>query len=81
VKTNYDRELSVSGHRVKPASILHNSSLIMGKQIINVLPEGFVNAITRQDLANASTVLQFLTQKSALSALITTTQMQNCLFS
>lgn len=40
VKTLYDRELSVSEHRVKPASILHNSSLIMGRQIINVLPEG-----------------------------------------
>jgi nucleoporin POM152 len=38
----YDRELSVSENRVKPASILHNSSLIMGKQIINILPEGFV---------------------------------------
>jgi nucleoporin POM152 len=36
----YDRELSVSENRVKPASILHNSSLIMGKQIINILPEG-----------------------------------------
>lgn len=38
----YDRELSISENRVKPASILHNSSLIMGKQIINILPEGFV---------------------------------------
>ncbi|KFY03429.1 hypothetical protein O988_01482 [Pseudogymnoascus sp. VKM F-3808] len=38
----YDRELSVSENRVKPASILHNSSLIMGKQIINILPEGSV---------------------------------------
>ncbi len=42
VKTLYDRELSVSENRVKPANILHNSSLIMGKQIINVLPEGSV---------------------------------------
>lgn len=40
VKTLYDRELSISENRVKPASILHNSSLIMGRQIINVLPEG-----------------------------------------
>ncbi|RDW67906.1 hypothetical protein BP6252_09302 [Coleophoma cylindrospora] len=39
-KTLYDREISISENRVKPASILHNSSLIMGKQIINILPEG-----------------------------------------
>ncbi|KAI9743280.1 MAG: hypothetical protein M1818_003126 [Claussenomyces sp. TS43310] len=43
VKTLYDREISVSEHRVKPARILQNSSLIMGKQIINVLPEGFAS--------------------------------------
>lgn len=40
VRTMYDRELSISENRVKPANILHNSSIIMGKQIINVLPEG-----------------------------------------
>ncbi|KAL3426183.1 hypothetical protein PVAG01_02974 [Phlyctema vagabunda] len=39
-KTLYDREISISEKRVKPANILHNSSLIMGKQIINILPEG-----------------------------------------
>ena len=39
-KTMYDRELAVSERRVKPASILHNSSLILGKQIIHILPEG-----------------------------------------
>lgn len=38
----YDRELSISEHRVKASDILHNSSLIMGRQIINVLPEGTV---------------------------------------
>ncbi|KAL8944819.1 MAG: hypothetical protein Q9216_000241 [Gyalolechia sp. 2 TL-2023] len=36
----YDRELTVSENRVKPASVLHNSSLILGKQIIHILPEG-----------------------------------------
>ncbi|OJD13891.1 hypothetical protein AJ78_05712 [Emergomyces pasteurianus Ep9510] len=40
VKLAYDRELSISERRVKPADILHNSSLILGKQIIHILPEG-----------------------------------------
>ncbi|EXJ73276.1 uncharacterized protein A1O5_03036 [Cladophialophora psammophila CBS 110553] len=40
VKMAYDRELSISEHRVKPADILHNSSIILGKQIIHILPEG-----------------------------------------
>lgn len=39
-KVLYDRELSVSEHNVKVSSILNNHSLIMGKQIINILPEG-----------------------------------------
>ena len=39
-KLFYDRELSISEHRVKPADILHNSSIIVGKQIIHILPEG-----------------------------------------
>ncbi|THY48414.1 hypothetical protein D6C97_07649 [Aureobasidium pullulans] len=39
-KIFYDRELGVSGHHVKQSSILHNSSLILGKQIIHILPEG-----------------------------------------
>lgn len=41
-KTIFDREMSLSENRVRPDSILQNSSLIMGKQIINILPEGFV---------------------------------------
>lgn len=41
-KTVFDREMSISENSVRPASILHNSSLIMGKQIINILPEGLV---------------------------------------
>ncbi|KAI1631130.1 hypothetical protein F4809DRAFT_646711 [Biscogniauxia mediterranea] len=40
VRLMYDKELAISEHNVKVSSILHNSSLIMGKQIINILPEG-----------------------------------------
>jgi hypothetical protein len=43
LKVFYDREISVSEQSVKVSSILHNHSLIMGRQIINILPEGFVN--------------------------------------
>ncbi|ATY64718.1 hypothetical protein A9K55_005068 [Cordyceps militaris] len=39
-KVLYDRELSISEQNVKISSILNNHSLIMGKQIINILPEG-----------------------------------------
>ncbi|KAM5486142.1 hypothetical protein MaudMau93_005216 [Microsporum audouinii] len=39
-KMAYDRELSISGQRVKPYDILHNSSLILGKHIVHILPEG-----------------------------------------
>ncbi|KAI5859919.1 hypothetical protein GGS23DRAFT_254082 [Durotheca rogersii] len=39
-KVFYDKELAISEHNVKVSSILHNSSLIRGKQIINILPEG-----------------------------------------
>ena len=42
VKLFYDRELSISEHSVRVSSITHNASLIMGKQIINILPEGYV---------------------------------------
>ncbi|KAK0610460.1 hypothetical protein B0T17DRAFT_593614 [Bombardia bombarda] len=41
-KVFYDRELAISEHQVKISNILHNSSLIMGRQIINILPEGSV---------------------------------------
>ena len=40
LKIVYDRELSISDHRVDPADIRHNSSIILGKQIIQILPEG-----------------------------------------
>ncbi|KAH7325085.1 hypothetical protein B0I35DRAFT_370576 [Stachybotrys elegans] len=40
VKILYDREISVSENNVKVSNILNNHSLIMGKQIINILPEG-----------------------------------------
>ena len=39
-KVFYDRELAISEHNVKVSNILHNSSLIMGRQVINILPEG-----------------------------------------
>ncbi|KAK3384772.1 hypothetical protein B0H63DRAFT_471506 [Podospora didyma] len=40
VKVFYDREIAISEHNVKLSNILHNSSLIMGRQIVNILPEG-----------------------------------------
>jgi nucleoporin POM152 len=40
-KLVYDSgEQSLSGPKVKPANILQNSSIILGKQIIHILPEG-----------------------------------------
>lgn len=41
-RTLFDKELSVSENSVRVSNILHNSSLIMGRQIIKVLPEGYV---------------------------------------
>ncbi|CEL06692.1 Putative Complex: S. cerevisae Pom152 is part of the nuclear pore complex [Aspergillus calidoustus] len=40
VKIAYDRELSISGQSIKPGDIINNASLILGKQIVNILPEG-----------------------------------------
>ncbi|KAI9373226.1 hypothetical protein BJX61DRAFT_395811 [Aspergillus egyptiacus] len=40
VKLAYDRELSISGNSIKPGDIINNASLILGKQIVNILPEG-----------------------------------------
>ncbi|KAI2634476.1 hypothetical protein GGS21DRAFT_104520 [Xylaria nigripes] len=40
LKMFHDNEMAITEHNVKLSSILHNSSLIMGKQIINILPEG-----------------------------------------
>ncbi|KAK1251426.1 hypothetical protein MKX07_006905 [Trichoderma sp. CBMAI-0711] len=39
-KVLYDREISVAEHHVKVSELLNNHSLIMGKQVINILPEG-----------------------------------------
>ncbi|KAL6813922.1 hypothetical protein J3E69DRAFT_118282 [Trichoderma sp. SZMC 28015] len=39
-KVLYDREIAVSEHHVKVSNILNNHSLIIGKQTINILPEG-----------------------------------------
>ncbi|KKK15639.1 hypothetical protein ARAM_000659 [Aspergillus rambellii] len=49
VKLAYDRELSISGHSVKPGDIINNASLILGKQIVHILPEG--SAVLNPDLA------------------------------
>ena len=40
-KIFYDRELAVLERSVKPADVLHNASLILGKQTIHILPEGY----------------------------------------
>ncbi|PYI26557.1 nuclear envelope pore membrane protein [Aspergillus indologenus CBS 114.80] len=40
IKLAYDRELSISERSVKPGDIIHNASLILGKQIVHILPEG-----------------------------------------
>lgn len=40
IKLVWDRELAISERHVKPADILHNASLILGKQIVHILPEG-----------------------------------------
>lgn len=39
-KLFYDRELAISERHVKHSSIMHNASLILGKQVIHILPEG-----------------------------------------
>ncbi|KAL1303333.1 hypothetical protein AAFC00_006733 [Neodothiora populina] len=39
-KLFYDRELAINERHVKHSQIMHNSSLILGKQIIHILPEG-----------------------------------------
>ncbi|KAF1956715.1 hypothetical protein CC80DRAFT_492231 [Byssothecium circinans] len=36
----FDSEMAISERSVKQNAILHNASLILGKQIINILPEG-----------------------------------------
>jgi nucleoporin POM152 len=55
----WDSELAISERSVKPGAILHNASLILGKQIINILPEG--SAILnpdKQPFCLSSTVTQ-----------------------
>ncbi|GME38840.1 nucleoporin pom152 [Neofusicoccum parvum] len=39
-KLVYDRELAIEEHQVDPWTVLHNESLILGKQVIHILPEG-----------------------------------------
>ncbi|KAI9868441.1 MAG: hypothetical protein M1813_005885 [Trichoglossum hirsutum] len=40
VKIFYDREVAISERSVDPAAVIYNSSLILGKQTIHILPEG-----------------------------------------
>jgi nucleoporin POM152 len=47
VKLVYEREIAISERRVKPASVLDHSSLILGKQVIHILPEGYVGSRMR----------------------------------
>ena len=50
IKIFYDRELAIAEVSVKPANIVHNASLILGKQIIHILPEGLVSlSVTNAD--------------------------------
>ena len=44
----WDSELAISERSVKPGHIIHNASLILGKQIINILPEGCVSHSDKQ---------------------------------
>ncbi|KAI9785864.1 MAG: hypothetical protein M1816_008191 [Peltula sp. TS41687] len=39
-KLLYDREIAISERKVKPADILRDAELILGKQTIHILPEG-----------------------------------------
>jgi hypothetical protein len=54
VKVAYDRELSISERKVKPGDIIHNASLILGKQIVHILPEGSVISSPQVAIARAS---------------------------
>ncbi|KAI1338100.1 hypothetical protein F5Y15DRAFT_387563 [Xylariaceae sp. FL0016] len=36
----HDKELAISEHNIKVSNILHNQTRFLGKQIINILPEG-----------------------------------------
>ncbi|KAH0543992.1 hypothetical protein FGG08_001759 [Glutinoglossum americanum] len=40
VRIFYDREIAISEHRVDPNTVINNSSLILGKQTVHILPEG-----------------------------------------
>jgi nucleoporin POM152 len=42
----WDTETAINERSVKPGPILFNASLILGKQIINILPEGYVHQST-----------------------------------
>jgi len=48
----YDTETAINERSVKPGPILFNASLILGKQIINILPEGYVQLSARRHSAD-----------------------------
>ncbi len=67
VRIFYDRELSISEHSVRVSSILQNSSLIMGKQIINILPEGYVFPPTQPSPPNRMLMLTTCVRSALLN--------------
>lgn len=70
--TNYlwDSELAISGASVKYSNVVNNPSLILGKQIIHVLPEGYVLLVL---------VVMFVTNSSPRSALLNPDRIPLCL--
>lgn len=70
VKVAYDRELSISERKVKPGDIIHNASLILGKQIVHILPEGSVIVYPNEvDILLIALDLPFLTRNESRFAL------------
>jgi nucleoporin POM152 len=39
-KLIYDKELAINERNVKPGDVIRNASLILGKHIVTILPEG-----------------------------------------
>ena len=60
-KLLYDRELAISERKVKPADITHNSSVILGKQVIHILPEGYCPAHEASTIVRANAGLRSAT--------------------
>lgn len=41
-KIFYDRELAISERHVKHSDVVHNASLILGRTVVHILPEGYM---------------------------------------